>query len=225
MGCDAPSTIHPNKWQWESREPTTLIYAEPVGFDEVPFLATYPKRASPHASKKERKSHPAMHSFASNATRHDGYAYYGSAPLSNVTRVEHYYQILPFNERKLKVIQGFIFHYSNGGRRALGSVRVGVGLSETIVNPTHLTIVTWRINRRSALNGPALVVLVTADDIEPIPPNGEAPRSYLVMAGELEFWYRLTDECVIEIKDRRDSPVGALKKSYRAYTEVLDEDK
>lgn len=55
------------------------------------------------------QSHPAMCSFASNATRH-GRTSYGSAPLSKVTQVEHYSRILSFNYRNLKVTQGLIFY-------------------------------------------------------------------------------------------------------------------
>ncbi|KAK1252488.1 hypothetical protein MKX08_003675 [Trichoderma sp. CBMAI-0020] len=112
--------------------PQLLVYQQPQWWDstkELGFLGTY--SAGEPARKIDRKQFPvnryerspiSLHSFVETI-------YFSWAPLENVASA------VIFRGRLNGVTRGVVLNYLNGGSRALGHVRVGVDLTEEIVQP------------------------------------------------------------------------------------------
>ncbi|EHK42869.1 hypothetical protein TRIATDRAFT_86269 [Trichoderma atroviride IMI 206040] len=112
--------------------PQMLVYQQPQWWGparELGFLGTY--SAGDPAKKMDKRDFPdnryesspiSMHSFVETI-------YFSWAPLENVASAVIY------RGRLNGVTRGVVLHYHHGGSRALGHVRVGVDLTEEIVQP------------------------------------------------------------------------------------------
>ncbi|KAI0389747.1 hypothetical protein F5Y17DRAFT_469442 [Xylariaceae sp. FL0594] len=105
-----------------SGTPMTLIYGEPQELQSFSIFGAYPAPVGHHTlSSPAQEYEPDM----------DG-AYFSCAPLSDIRSVNTFY------DGDTGLCRGIIFHYRNGGSRALGQCRLNVGPSKSITEPRVL---------------------------------------------------------------------------------------
>ncbi len=88
------------------------------------------------------------------------------------------------------ICQGIILHYSNGGSRALGQIRMGVYASKTVQNPTHVCYGhEW--TRRKQLH------VQFVSDSEHKRHNSWIGYKCHRMRGELWYWFNDDESCAL----------------------------
>lgn len=114
--------------------PQLLVYQQPQSWGsakELGFVGTY--SAGEPAKKMDKLDFPASRYISSPMSMHNYVEtiYFSWAPLENVASA------VIFRGRLNGVTRGVVLHYHNGGSRALGNVRVGVDLTEEVVQPVR----------------------------------------------------------------------------------------
>ncbi|KAI1158973.1 hypothetical protein F5B18DRAFT_638719, partial [Nemania serpens] len=104
-----------------SRTPVTLIYEEPQELQPISIFGTYPSSGSDTPSLVSQ-------SFESGTAG----AYFSWAPLGHIQSANIFY------DGDTKLCRGIIFHYKNGGSRAVGQCRLNVDQSMMVMQPCVL---------------------------------------------------------------------------------------
>lgn len=125
--------------------------------------------------------------------RHFNGPCYSEAPLSNVIRA------LVFHEEGTQNCRGILFHYANGGKRAVGECRVGVYPSISFPAPARIcladvadTRLVIKHEREPPLHG-AMVRFSAGKDHG----HGEEGWVCYEMRGEMRFWFTSEETKVV----------------------------
>ncbi|KAK5630102.1 hypothetical protein RRF57_005817 [Xylaria bambusicola] len=104
-----------------SGTPITLIYGEPQELQPISIFGAYPSPGSDIPLFETPEFEPDITG-----------AYFSWAPLSDIQLVNTFY------DEDTGLCKGIIFHYRNGGSRALGQCRLNVDQSMTVIEPCVL---------------------------------------------------------------------------------------
>ncbi|KAI0512702.1 hypothetical protein F5B22DRAFT_302759 [Xylaria bambusicola] len=104
-----------------SGTPMTLIYGEPQELQPISIFGAYPSPGSNIPLFEAQEFEPDIPG-----------AYFSWAPLSHIQSVNTFY------DGDTRLCKGIIFHYRNGGSRALGQCRLNVDQSIMVIEPCVL---------------------------------------------------------------------------------------
>ncbi|KAI5924935.1 hypothetical protein F4810DRAFT_700405 [Camillea tinctor] len=154
--------------------PITLVYAEPKEERPVPFFGAYCRVLS-HPPKPISVPKAGQHPLGESA-------YFSWAPLKDISSVEVFYD--ESGER----CRGIMFHYLNGGRRAVGQCRLHVDHVKQFFQPQGLC---FRVDTHTSPPNRVnyIVVTYTVEISFEDTKRGTEGWSYRPLDGILKFWF------------------------------------
>ncbi|KAI1502077.1 hypothetical protein F5X99DRAFT_380534 [Biscogniauxia marginata] len=152
--------------------PITLIYAEPREERPVPFIGAYCKLPSV-SPKRVQLPEAVQRPLGENA-------YFSWALLKGVSSAQVFY------DENRKYCKGIIFHYRNGGCRAVGQCRLHVDPTERVFQPQGLC---FRIVAGSSRHNRATYTVKINFGDKISDRHGVEGWCYRPLGGVLNFWF------------------------------------